>query len=139
MDCLLCLRPLKEHQIGEWCALKEVMVKRDMKSWRDDVIAVRGHRCANCGDTYDIQIDHVIPRSQGGVEHIHNGLPLCGPWSKKSPYPNGCHQAKTDRKLLLTKRMLAHDQRAWLKEKGWIDWNKDGEPIGKGMKGFAYA
>jgi hypothetical protein len=82
-------------------------------------------------------MDHIIPRSQGGQDHACNGLPLCGPFSKKSPFPNGCHAAKTDRKFRITRAMLDRDQIEYLAGEGWVAWDDDGSVRGHGMKGFA--
>lgn len=35
------------------------------------------HRCAYCGDTGDLQIEHVIPISKGGEHHLGNIVPAC--------------------------------------------------------------
>lgn len=67
---------------------------------------------------------------------VENGLPLCGPWSRQSPWPGGCHQAKTDRRMLLRREMFDADQLAYLAEQGWVAWDEKGEPYGRGYRGF---
>lgn len=50
---------------------------------RISVIQLRGrfsrfdNCCAYCGSTVDIQIEHVVPISMGGLHHINNVLPAC--------------------------------------------------------------
>jgi 5-methylcytosine-specific restriction endonuclease McrA len=36
-----------------------------------------GHRCAYCGASGDLQVEHVIPISQGGEHHLGNIVPAC--------------------------------------------------------------
>jgi len=34
-------------------------------------------RCAVCGDTCSLEVDHIIPQSNGGIDHILNLQILC--------------------------------------------------------------
>lgn len=43
------------------------------------------HRCVTCGATRDLQVDHIVPVSQGGTEDLTNLRTLCG----------RCHRSKT--------------------------------------------
>jgi len=45
--------------------MKKLIKKRD------------GHRCKNCGSQFDLQIDHVIPKGFGGINHPNNLQTLC--------------------------------------------------------------
>lgn len=57
-------------------------------TWRQArVIALRraGHRCQHCGSTHRLQVDHVIPISQGGTHQQSNLQVLC----------EKCHDRKT--------------------------------------------
>jgi 5-methylcytosine-specific restriction endonuclease McrA len=36
-----------------------------------------GHRCAYCGADGDLQVEHVMPISQGGEHHLGNIVPAC--------------------------------------------------------------
>jgi 5-methylcytosine-specific restriction endonuclease McrA len=58
----------------EWAALKLRVQRRD------------GHTCALCGGSGD-EVDHVVPRSEGGTDDPDNLRVLCAP----------CHKVKSDR------------------------------------------
>jgi hypothetical protein len=45
--------------------------------------------CANCGKQGRVQVDHVVPRFEGGLHDWSNLQPLCAP----------CHKLKTDAEL----------------------------------------
>ena len=51
----------------------------------------KGIKCIGCNRIFDdplyLQLDHNVPRSQGGINHIANRMLLCGP----------CNQIKGDR------------------------------------------
>jgi 5-methylcytosine-specific restriction endonuclease McrA len=36
-----------------------------------------GHRCAYCGASGDLEVEHVIPISKGGEHHLGNIVPAC--------------------------------------------------------------
>jgi 5-methylcytosine-specific restriction enzyme A len=44
---------------------------------RDKALARAQRRCAKCGSTKDVQVDHVIPVSQGGTHTQANLQVLC--------------------------------------------------------------
>lgn len=55
-------------------------------------------RCERCGRTgRRIQVDHVVPRSQGGGHGLDNLQALCSG-------PGSCHAAKTARESHATRR-----------------------------------
>lgn len=108
--------------------------RRNDSQWRAEVLMIRGAFCRSCGDTHDLQADHVMERSQGGKSVVENGLVLCGPWSRVTP--GGCHARKTESRMLIRYEWLDDDQIAWLQEVGWVWW-VDGIPHGRGCKGFA--
>lgn len=111
--------------------------RRNDSGWRAECLAVRGSSCRACGSTGPVQMDHLIPRSQRGPSVVENGLPLCDPWASGSSFPEGCHQAKTDHKLLIRPEWLDADQIAWLAEKGYARWCPDtGEVSGEHWKIF---
>lgn len=77
-----------------------------------------------------LEVDHVIPRSQGGPSVVENGLVLCGPW--------GCdaHGLRTRREIKIQRDWLDPDQIEWLAEQGWVRWTPDGLE-GRGLRNFA--
>jgi 5-methylcytosine-specific restriction endonuclease McrA len=48
------------------------------KEWRE-LCAAHDHRCANCGASGKLTVDHVIPLVKGGSNLISNIQPLCLP------------------------------------------------------------
>jgi len=50
--------------------------KIDKKQWEEKLKRLGG-KCQMCGSTEDITIDHIIPLSKGGTNHIDNLQPLC--------------------------------------------------------------
>lgn len=95
--------------------------------WRAAVIALRGAQCRRCRATWDLQADHVMPRSQGGPSVVENGTMLC----------RACHTMKTEWRILYERAWLDADQIAWLAQQGWVEWDENGEPRGRGCRGFA--
>jgi hypothetical protein len=62
---------------------------------------------------------------------------LCGPWSRSSPHPGGCHAAVTENKMLMERDWLDPDQIAWLEDVRWVWWDQLGEALGPGSRRFA--
>ncbi len=50
------------------------------------LIAQEGQKCQGCDREFDdpryLELDHNIPRSEGGMNHITNRILLCGPCNK---------------------------------------------------------
>jgi hypothetical protein len=109
--------------------------RRNDAPWRNECIEVYGDVCRSCGDTGNCQMDHLKPRSQGGPSVVENGLPLCGPASRVTP--GGCHALKTERRMLVEPEWLTDDQIQWLSDVGWVTWDTDGQPYGRGWRNFA--
>ena len=63
-------RPLPHN----WDALKAAVVRRD------------GEKCSRCERRHNLELDHVIERSDGGTDDLSNLRLLCKP----------CHKDKTD-------------------------------------------
>lgn len=101
-----------------------------MAPLRLETIGLRGGYCRACGRAdLGLEMDHVIPRSQAPqyAYDIRNCTMLCP----------GDHQAKTEKRLQYRRDMLDPDQVAFLAEVGWVDWQDDGLPFGRGHRGFA--
>lgn len=109
--------------------------RRNDSGWRAEVMAAYGPACVSCGDTAHVQADHMWPRGQGGPSDVRNGLPLCGEFSRNTP--GGCHPKKTASTIVIEPEWLAPEQIEWLAEVGWVAWDDDGQPYGRGWKHFA--
>lgn len=109
--------------------------RRNDSGWRAEVMEVHGEVCASCGDTAHVQADHLWPRGQGGPSDVRNGLPLCGEFSRNTP--GGCHPAKTNGTIVIEPAWLRPEQIEWLAEVGWVAWDEDGQPYGRGWRHFA--
>lgn len=48
----------------------------DLKAWKKK-LSILGNACQHCGTTEQITIDHIIPITKGGTNHIDNLQPLC--------------------------------------------------------------
>lgn len=66
-------------------------------SWRDEVFAYKGKKCAVCGKTEGLEIHHVKPLANGGTNDFNNLLVVCREhhdqlhmkYSKRKPYKAG--------------------------------------------------
>ena len=45
--------------------------------WRRKIRERWGNKCAYCGSEENITLDHIVPRSKGGVDYTHNVLACC--------------------------------------------------------------
>lgn len=90
---------------------------RDDGPWRAEVLRERGAWCRVCGGTRDVQVDHLIPRSQGGESVVQNGLPLGG------SFGCGHHDEKTAHRLLIERDWLDPTQVTWLENEGHARWD----------------
>lgn len=107
------------------------------QKWAAAVRALYGTACVVCGDI-SIELDHVIPKSQGGLYVPGNGVPVCSPWSRASEFTNGCHKAKTDGELQYRRDQLHPVTIEYLDEQNWVRWDPiSGQPEGRGWRHFA--
>lgn len=75
--------------------LRNDLIKARRDDWRahipaalrDQVMARDGHRCVECGSTYDLTLDHILPWSLGGPDTEENLRVLC----------RSCNSRKGDR------------------------------------------
>lgn len=78
---------------------------RFFKHFRLVLLAKHRHRCAKCGSSNDLQVDHVIALSAGGTDDISNLQILCGLCNrKKAGAKNPEHQKVRD---MLEERRIA--------------------------------
>lgn len=78
--CFECLRKLFfEHVVPQKKAGERIVFKRAMvsESLRDEVYQRDGHKCCDCGSSYQLQLDHIFPFSEGGTTDIGNLRTLC--------------------------------------------------------------
>ena len=75
------------------------------------VLARDGYRCQYCGSTRHLTLDHVIPRSRGGVTSWDNVVTSCAPCNTrkgaKLPHEVDMAPAKTPRAPTLTDFLVA--------------------------------
>ncbi|MCA1695668.1 MAG: HNH endonuclease [Actinobacteria bacterium] len=104
---------------------------RNDSQWRTQCLELRGAWCRACGGARDVQVDHLIPRSQGGPSITQNGLILGG------AFGCGCHDRKTAHTLLIQRDWLDPDQIEWLAQEGHARWLEDGTVGGRHCTLFA--
>jgi 5-methylcytosine-specific restriction endonuclease McrA len=97
--------------------------RRNDSQWHADCVEVRGDLCRvpDCPFPHPVQMDHLIPRSQGGPSIVANGTPFC----------RAHHQMKTDHLLLVKPEWLDADQIKWLSDEGHAEWLDDGTVAGR--------
>lgn len=103
--------------------------RRNDAPWRQECLERRGEWCrvAGCPHPQPVQIDHLIPRSQGGPSVVENGLPLC----------RRHHDLKTAHDMLINPAWLDTDQVLWLADHGHAEWLLDGVVVGRHRRLFA--
>jgi HNH endonuclease len=103
-------------------------LRRNDSAWRRECLERRGPQCRVTGCwRMDVQMDHLIPRSQGGPSVVENGLPLC----------REHHEMKTAHDLRVDPAWLGEDQILWLSDEGHAEWLLDGVVVGRHRKLFA--
>lgn len=105
--------------------------RRDDGPWARQCLEVYGPWCRACGSTGQVQVDHLIPRAQGGPSILENGLILGG------PFGCGCHDLKTAHRLLIKREWLTAATVSWLGVVGHVWWDDSGEVWGRHRKLFA--
>lgn len=81
-DCRYKLSILKRNYINHinyLASIPRVEANKHIaiKSVRKEVFKLHGNKCLKCGETNNIQIDHVIPVDKGGINDLSNYQPLC--------------------------------------------------------------
>ena len=47
------------------------------RMWKDSIKGRWDYKCAYCGSEHNLSLDHIVPRSKGGSNHINNVLCAC--------------------------------------------------------------
>lgn len=104
-----------------------------VKAWAEAVLDLYGPYCIFCGYR-DIELDHIHPKSQGGLYVPGNGVPVCS-W-RSVTIPGGHHKAKTESRLKYPPSLLLPVTIEYLAAANWVAWDQDGEPYGRGCRHF---
>lgn len=94
------IRLAKGYRLNKATIARGMAKKRkslDQPKHRSTILARDSFACCYCGSRFDLQLDHVMPRSQGGTDTAGNLLTACKP----------CNQAKSDRILVNYQEWLA--------------------------------
>lgn len=108
------------------------MARRNLATWRADVIALNGSACAAADSSMSeclgqIECHHLWYRSQGGPDVAENGLPLCTR-----------HHAMVHARLFPVRpEWLLQVTIDFLADAGVVAWDEWGNPVGRHWKGFA--
>ena len=57
---------------------ERLALRRHYSDWYQQLVATHGERCANCGASDVLVLDHVIPIAKGGASQLDNLQLLCG-------------------------------------------------------------
>ncbi len=52
-------------------------LRKNYRLWHEQLVAVYGERCANCGERDKLVLDHVMPIAKGGLSKLDNLQLLC--------------------------------------------------------------
>lgn len=77
-------QPCSVHGTSNWKNSKSPELPQDWKARKRAVLRRDGEFCRICGSTQGLELDHRVPRSQGGTHELSNLQLLCRP----------CHRAK---------------------------------------------
>lgn len=91
--------------------LEDLCPKVRARQWRRELHQLTGQRCLYCGAPSE-SIDHVFPRSRGGVSEDHNCVPAC----------LDCNGAKGDSEAFSWYRSQSfYDPRRAMALRAWVD------------------
>ncbi len=91
--------------------LEDLCPKLNDRRWRKTIHAYTGKSCIYCGQRSE-SIDHVLPRSKGGVSITENCVPAC----------LSCNGKKSDAEVFnWYRKQLFYDPRRAMAIKAWID------------------
>jgi hypothetical protein len=66
--------PSPDHYLYEMITMTAAEAKR---KWRSDIKEHWGNRCIYCGNTENLTLDHVRPKTRGGRDETNNLVPAC--------------------------------------------------------------
>ena len=91
--------------------LEDLCPKLRVRRWRQSLHQHTGERCIYCGNISE-SIDHVIPRSQGGLSVTENCVPSC----------LSCNGQKSDSEAFnWYRKQKFYDPRRAMAIRAWID------------------
>jgi hypothetical protein len=94
--------------------LEDLCPKVRARQWRRELHQITGHRCLYCGAASE-SIDHVFPRSRGGVSEDANCVPAC----------LDCNGAKGDSEAFSWYRAQSfYDPRRAMALRAWTDGDR---------------
>ncbi len=95
--------------------LEDLCPKVRARQWRRELHQLTGHRCLYCGAASE-SIDHVFPRSRGGVSDDDNCVPAC----------LDCNGAKGDSEAFSWYRSQTfYDPRRAMALRAWVDGDRN--------------
>jgi hypothetical protein len=94
--------------------LEDLCPKVRARQWRRELHQLTGHRCLYCGATSE-SIDHVFPRSRGGMSEDDNCVPAC----------LDCNGAKGDSEAFSWYRSQSfYDPRRAMALRAWVEGDR---------------
>ena len=91
--------------------LDQLCPKINNKIWRESLHKLTKHNCIYCGKPSE-SIDHVLPRSQGGLSTTENCVPAC----------LSCNGDKSDNNALYWyRKQKFYDPRRAMAIRAWLD------------------
>ncbi len=91
--------------------LEDLCPKLRLRRWRQSLHQLTDHRCIYCGDPSQ-SIDHVVPKSRGGLSVSENCVPAC----------LDCNGRKGDTDVLdWYRRQRFYDPRRSMAIRAWMD------------------
>ena len=91
--------------------LEDLCPKFKFRQWRKSIHKFTGNRCIYCGKPSE-SIDHVLPRSQGGLSITENCVPAC----------LSCNGDKSDNNALhWYRKKNFYDPRRAMAIRAWLD------------------
>tara|TARA_Y100001968_G_scaffold322578_1_gene358895 strand:- start:4404 stop:4814 length:411 start_codon:yes stop_codon:yes gene_type:complete len=91
--------------------LEDLCPKLSLRRWRNSIHSFTGKSCIYCGRPSE-SIDHIIPRSRGGLSLTENCVPAC----------LGCNGSKSDTEAFNWYRQQKfYDPRRAMALRAWMD------------------